>query len=74
MTNAISTALFGLQAASVKAGNSASRIANPETQDTLAADLVDLMVAKNEHKANIEVIKTASAMEDELLHIFDKKV
>ena len=40
----------------------------------LAEEAVNLSLAKLSYKANLEVIKTAESMSDELLDMFDKKV
>ncbi len=40
----------------------------------LAEEFVNLSIAKTTYKANAAVIRTASAMEDDLLKTFDKRV
>jgi flagellar hook protein FlgE len=77
MINAISIALGGLAVASRNVEESAARIAvaaDPDANVDLAQELVNIKISETAFKANLASIKTAEAMSDELLHIFDKKV
>ena len=74
MINAIQFALTGLTGANRKADNAARDIAVNGAEGDLAADAVDLNMAKIETRANAKVIKTADEMTQDLLHIFDERV
>lgn len=79
MIEAIGIGLSGLQNASQKVNESASRIANLQTPvseggDTvdLSVEAVNLLLAETEFKANVATIKVADELSDELLSIFDE--
>lgn len=75
MISAISTALSGLLSATQKVDTAARNIAQgPSETNELIKDIVDIKIAKTEYKANIETIKVAEEMSDELLSIFDEEV
>lgn len=86
MINAIQVALQGLMNASKKVDEAASNIvkagaqasSSPDSDNAFDLDFseqaVQMMQAKTEYKANLGVLKTATALEDELLKAFDKKV
>lgn len=59
------TALAGLQSAESRLDQTAARlarVANPSGTGDLATDMVDLMLAKQEHAANCQSIKVADEM------------
>jgi flagellar hook protein FlgE len=74
MINAIQIALSGLTGATRKVDASAQNIAANGADADLAAEAVNLSMAKTEYKANAKVIETAQEMDDALLHLFDEKV
>lgn len=74
MISAITNALQGLQTATKQVDQSAARIANPSSQDTLIEDIVDIKVAETAYKANLQTIKVADELTQELLRTFDKTV
>ena len=74
MINAITSALSGLTTASKQVEQSAQSIANLANEGRMIEDIVDIKVAETAFKANIEVIKTADELTQELLRAFDKKV
>ncbi len=70
--NPISTAQYGLFAASQRFEASAQRTAmagNPNADIDLAVEAVEQISASNAFKANIAVIKTADDMQQTLLDI-----
>lgn len=74
MMSAITNALSGLQTASKQVDQSAARIANPQSQEGLIEDIVDIKVAETAYKANLQTIKVADELTKELLRTFDKTV
>jgi hypothetical protein len=59
------TALAGLQSAEIRLDQTAARlarVADPSDTGDLATDMVDLMLAKQEHAANCQSIKVADEM------------
>ena len=67
----ISTARYGLMAASRQLEQSASRVANLSGDDPgdYAAEAVNQIEAKESFKANVQVIKVADEMWNSLLEI-----
>lgn len=74
MISAINNALSGLLGASKQVEQSAARIANPDSQEGLIEDVVDIKVAETSYKANLKVIQVADELSEELLNSFDRKV
>ena len=74
MINAITSALSGLNTASKQIGQAAGNIANPSSQSEIIEDVVDIKVAETAYKANIEVIRVADELTQELLNTFDETV
>ncbi len=74
MIGAITTALSGLQAASKQVEDSASSIASSPSQGRIIEDIIDIKVAEVSYKANLQTLKVANELTEELLKAFDKKV
>jgi len=74
MTNAITSALSGLNTASRQVETKAESIANPTSQSQIIEDVVDIRVAETAYKANVEVIKVADELTQELIEAFDETV
>ncbi len=75
MINTINSALSGLQTASRQVEQSAQNIAEgPSSTSNLIEDVVDIRVAETAFKANVQTIKIAQELSEELLNIFDKRV
>lgn len=81
MTNPVSIALNGMNAAAARVGVAADNIARAGTsaQDPLEAadmitDIVDLKSAEHAYSANAAVMRVAGEMQDELLKAFDETV
>lgn len=79
MIGAISNALQGLTSAAKAADQASERIANASSEgsaDTvdLSEEAINLKVAELSYKANIASVKTATAMSDELMRLFDERV
>lgn len=74
MINAISSALSGLTTASKQVEQSASNIAQGGNQGRIIEDVVDIKVAETAYKANIQTLKVANELTEELLKAFDEKV
>ena len=78
MINAITSALSGLSAASNKIEQSAQNIAQGGVEVTtdgrVIEDIVDIKAAEVSYKANIEVLRTANELTQELLNSFDETV
>lgn len=56
----------------VPAGNES--LIGGTTEPDLVTDIVNMKQASTAYKANLGVIRTADAMQDELLSIFDRKI
>jgi flagellar basal body rod protein FlgC len=70
MTDALSSALGGLNTQSQRLASSAGRIANMGNGETdLVKETVNIMEAKSLFKANLSVIKTENEMLGDLLDI-----
>ena len=66
----ISTARYGMMAASRQLADSASRVANLQGDpNDYATEAVDQIEARQSFKANVQVIKVADEMWDSLLSI-----
>ncbi len=74
MISAITNALSGLQTASKQVDQSAARIANPQSSVGLIEDIVDIKVAETAYKANLQTIKVANELTEELLRTLDETV
>lgn len=74
MINAITSALSGLTAASKQVEQSAQNIASPAADSQIIEDIVDIRVAETAYKANIETLKLANELTEELLNAFDREV
>jgi len=74
MINAITSALSGLNTASKQVEQSAERVSNPTEQSNVIEDIVDIKTSQVAYEANIEVIKTADELSQELLKAFDETV
>lgn len=74
MINAISSALSGLITASKQVEQSASNIANNGSNGQVIEDIVDIKVAETAYKANLQTLKVADELTQELIRSFDKKV
>lgn len=84
MINAIQHALQGLAGAAKKAETAATNVAGSTMADpadpsggayeiSLSEEAVRLSMAETAYKANVNVIRTATEMQDELLSAFDQK-
>ena len=78
MISAINSALSGILGASKQVESAAANIANNTSSDTsgsnIIEDIVDIRVAETSYKANIQTLKVADDMSQELLKIFDERV
>lgn len=74
MINTITSALSGLNTASKQVEQSAANIAKGGETSQLIEDIVDIKVAETAYKANIETIKVANELTQELLEAFDETV
>ena len=74
MISAINNALQGLQGATKQVDQASARIANPSSQSNLIEDIVDIKVAETAYKANVQTLKVADELTEELLKAFDKTV
>ena len=74
MLDAISSALSGLNSASQRVERGAANIASGESPDRVIEDIVDIKQAEVSFKANIEVLKVAQDLSDELIKSFDREV
>ncbi len=74
MINAITSALSGLTGASSKLEQSAENIAKNASDGRVIEDIVDIKVAEVAYKANIEVLRTANELTQELIDSFDETV
>ena len=78
MINAITSALSGLSAASNKIEQSAQNIAQGGVEGTtdgrVIEDIVDIKAVEVSYKANIEVLRTANELTQELIDSFDETV
>jgi len=74
MIDAISSALSGLTTASKQVEQSATNIAQNPSQGRIIEDVVDIKVAETAYKANIETLKVANELTEELLEAFDETV
>lgn len=74
MIDAVNSALAGMSAAVKKLDSAATRIAGPQSGETMIEDIVELSVAETAYKANGRVLEAANELTDELLRTFDKKV
>lgn len=74
MINAITSALTGLSNATKQVEQSAQNIASGGADSQLIEDVVDIKVAQSAYKANIETIKVANELTQELLDAFDETV
>ncbi len=74
MINAITSALSGLTAATKQVEQSAQSIAESPSSEQLTQDVVDIKVAETSYKANLQVLKVADELTQELLHTFDETV
>lgn len=74
MIGAITTALSGLTSASKQIEDSAANIASSPSQEQIIEDIVDIKLAETAYKANLETIKVANELTEELLSTFDETV
>ena len=74
MIGAITTALSGLTNASKQIEDSAANIASSPSQEQIIEDIVDIKLAETAYKANLETIKVANELTEELLSTFDETV
>lgn len=77
MIDGVSQALTGLQAATKKLADASERIAGATTEGStvdLAAEAVNVMVAKAAFKANIAMLETSREISEEITRLFDKRV
>lgn len=74
MVSAITTSLAGLQAASQKVADSATRIAQGGDAVDFVTEAVNLKLAETEFKANLKTLETERELSDELGRLFDKRV
>lgn len=75
MINTINSALSGLQTSSRQVEQSAQNIAEGSSSTSnLIEDVVDIRVAETAFKANIQTIKIAQELSEELLNLFDERV
>jgi len=74
MLNAIGSALSGLISSSKKIEGAAENIANPQNQDRLIEDIVDIKIAETSYRANLKVLQVTQDLSEELINSFDKKV
>lgn len=74
MIDAINSALSGLQGATKQVNQSAKNIAEGSSDGRVIEDIVDIRVAETAYKANVETLKTAQDLSEELLRIFDERV
>lgn len=74
MISAITSALSGLTSASKQVEESAASIASSPSQEQIIEDIVDIKQAEVAFKANIQTIKVANELTEELLNTFDKTV
>jgi len=74
MIDAITSALSGLNKSSAQIEKSAGNIASSDSPDRIIEDIVDIKVAETAFKANLEVIKVANELSEELIKSFDRTV
>lgn len=74
MINAITSALSGLTSASKQVEQSAANIAQSPSQEQIIEDIVDIKVAETSYKANLQTLKVANELTEELLNTFDETV
>jgi flagellar basal body rod protein FlgC len=75
MISAITSALSGLTNATKQVETAAQNIAEGGGDEgRIIEDVVDIKLAETAYKANIETIRTANELSEELLKIFDERV
>lgn len=72
MSDPLKVAVGGINAASARVATSAQKIANasnPNSNTDIAAESVNVLVAKVDHAANAAVVKAVKKMNDSLLDV-----